>query len=131
MTSVADTRLLLTLEFPPDQETKSKIEALMRQELSRKLVLPAIVLTEFLKVAGSRIGKEAASTRIRVLKSRGAKVIPLDERSALLAGNLLLEHPEVPIADALIASIVFTGKAKYVITNDPHFKTLGVKTRWI
>jgi hypothetical protein len=37
----------------------------------------------------------------------------------------------VPLADAIIASYVKTGEADYVVTDDPHFKALNVKTKWI
>jgi len=130
-TSVADTRLLLTLEFPPNEDLKVKVERLVQQELAGKLLISTIVLTEFLKVAGSRIGIEAALNRITILKSRGAKVVSIDEQQALAAGKLLLNHPELPIADALIASLVSMGKAEYVLTNDPHFKTARVRSRWL
>jgi hypothetical protein len=62
------------------------------------------VITEFIKYAGARIGEDAARTRIRLLKEKGLKIIPLDEKDALTAGSLLPSHANVPIADALIAS---------------------------
>jgi hypothetical protein len=37
----------------------------------------------------------------------------------------------VPVSDALIASFVKRGTAEYVVTDEAHFKTLGVRTRWI
>jgi len=130
-TSVADTRLLLTLEFPPDDNVKVKVERLIQEELAGKLLIPTIVLTEFLKVAGARIGVEVALTRIRILKNRGARVISFDEQQALAAGKMLLSHPELPIADAVIASLVSTRKAEYIVTNDPHFEATGIKNRWL
>jgi hypothetical protein len=48
-----------------------------------------------------------------------------------VAGSLLLANRNVPIADALIASFVKNGTAEYVVTDDLHFKALGVKTKWI
>ena len=93
--------------------------------------MPSIVLTEFIKYAGARIGEDAARTRLRVLKEKGLRTVPLTEKDALTAGSLLLANATVPIADALIASFVKTGSAEYVVTDDPHFKTLGVKTKWI
>lgn len=56
-------------------------------------------------------------------------IINLEEEQALTAGQLLLAHRNVPITDALIASYVKTGKADYVLTDDPHFKTLNIKTK--
>lgn len=128
--SVADTRLLVTLDFPPNQDVKRKVERLIQHELTGRLLIPSIVLTEFLRVATPRIGLDAAVTRIGVLKSRGARVIPLDEQEALTAGRLLLDHSELPIADALIASVTLTRKAGYILTDDPHFKEIGIKTKW-
>jgi predicted nucleic acid-binding protein len=131
LTSIADTRLFLTLEFPPTEVLGSKIENFIEKEIARQLFSPSIVLTEFIKLAGARIGKDAAITRINLLKDKGLKILPLDEKIALIAGTLLLSHANVPIADALIASYVKNGVAEYVITDDIHFKTLGIKTKWI
>jgi predicted nucleic acid-binding protein len=131
LTSVADTRLLLTLEFPPTEALGAKVERFVEKEIARRLFAPSIVLTEFIKYAGARIGEDAARTRLRVLKEKGLRTVPLAEKDALTAGSLLLANANVPIADALIASFVKNGVAEYVVTDDPHFKTLGIKTKWI
>jgi len=131
LTGVADTRLLLTLEFPPTEETKKKIVDLAEREIARRLLAPSIILTEFIKIAGAIIGEDAARTRIRLLREKGMRTIALGEEEALVAGGLLLSHRKVPVADALIASFVKIGVAEYVITDDPHFKALGVRTKWL
>ncbi|MCL4429143.1 MAG: PIN domain-containing protein [Chloroflexi bacterium] len=131
MTSVADTRLLLTLEFPPTLAAKEKARDLFEKELRGYLLVPSIVLAEFVEYAGARIGEEAAKTRLRLLKERGMQTVPVEEENALIAGCLLLSHRNVPIADAIIASYVKSGVAEYVVTDDVHFRALGVKTRWI
>jgi predicted nucleic acid-binding protein len=131
LTAVADTRLLLTLEFPPDKETKRRVEAAMSRELSHRLLAPTIVLTEFLKIAGPRIGEGTARLRLRLLKERGLHISSLSEEMALSAGSLLVKHQDIPIADALIASSVKLGEADYVVTDDPHYKVLGVRTKWL
>jgi predicted nucleic acid-binding protein len=131
LTSVADTRLLLTLEFPPTEALGAKVESFVEKEIARQLFAPSIVLTEFIKYAGARIGEEATRTRLRVLKEKGLRIVPLNEKTALMAGSLLLANRNVPITDALIASFVKNGEAEYVVTDDLHFKTLGVKTKWI
>jgi hypothetical protein len=59
------------------------------------------------------------------------RIASLDEEVAMVAGSLLLSHREVPIADSLIASFVKTGVAEYVVSDDPHFRTLGIRTKWI
>ena len=131
MTSVADTRLLIFLEFPANQEMGTKTRDFFEKELRGRLLAPSIILTEFVEIAGAKIGEEAAKTRLRLLKERGMQTIPIDEENALIAGSLLLSQRNVPIADAIIASFVKTGVAEYVVTDDAHFKTLGVKTKWL
>lgn len=131
MTSIADTRLLLTLEFLPNQETGRRVKDLFERELRGRLFAPSVVLSEFIQVAGQRLGEEGAKNRLRLLKDKGLQILPVDEEIALAAGSLLLSHRNIPIADALIASYVKTGAAEYVVTDDPHFKALGVKTKWL
>ncbi len=100
-------------------------------ELKQQVIVPTIVLTEFIKIAGVEIGQEAAKNRIRQLKERGLQIVSLDEHHSLTAGSLLLLHGNIPIADAIIASYVKTGQADYVLTDDPHYKTLNIKTKWL
>lgn len=130
MTSVADTRLLAFLEFPPNQEVRTQTRDFFEKELKGRVLAPTIILTEFIKLAGAKIGEEAAKNRIRLLKDQGMQITALTEEQAIAAGSLLLSHQNVPISDAIIASLVKTGVANYVLTDDPHFKTLGVKTKW-
>jgi len=131
LTGVADTRLLLTLEFPATPQVKLRIRDFFELQLREGLVAPSIILTEFVKYAGLRIGEEAARTRLRLLKEQGLRIASVEEKNALIAGALLLSNQNVPLADALIASYVKTGEADYVITDDPHYKTLNIKTKWV
>ena len=130
MTSVVDTRLLVFLEFPPNQEVRTQTRDFFEKELRGRLLAPTIVLTEFIKLAGAKMGEDAAKIKIRLLKDQGMQTIALNEEQALAAGSLLLSHQNVPITDAIIASLVKTKVADYVLTDDPHFKMLGVKTKW-
>lgn len=130
MTSVADTRLLLTLQFPPDDIVKNKIQTFVQKEITRGIILPSIVLSEFLKIAGSRIGIQAVTRTINILKERGMKVRSIDEELAMEAGKLLIKHTNVPFADSLIAAFIPTKIAEYVLSDDSHFNILGMKARW-
>lgn len=130
MTSVADTRFLLTFQFSPDEATREKVRVLLQKELASGMVLPAIVLSEFVKVAGAKIGVQAAVRTIDLLKERGMKVKPVDEEVALEAGKMLLKHRNVPFADALVAAFTFGKIAQYVLSDDPHFQVLGCRTKW-
>jgi len=131
LTGIVDTRLLFFMEVPATPEMGRKARDFFQKQLRENLLLPTVVLSEFIEIAGARIGEEAAKTRIRLLKERGLKVIEFDELHALKTGNLLLSNRNIPLADAIIASYVKTGTAEYVLTDDPHFKSLGVKTRWL
>ena len=88
MTGVADTRLLLTLEFPPSEEAKKKIQDLTKKEIARHLLAPSIILAEFLKIASPRMGEDAARIKVRLLKDMGMRTMPLDEEEALVAGSM-------------------------------------------
>jgi predicted nucleic acid-binding protein len=131
LTGVTDTRLLLTLEFPPTEEVRKEVEDLVEKEIGRRLLMPSVVLAEFIKIAGPRIGRDAAKLKMGLLKEKGIRVVALGEKEALTAGDMLLSHQNTPFADALIASFVKLGTADYVITDDPHFKGMGVRTKWI
>ena len=131
MTGVADTRLLFFMEVPATPEMGKKARDFFEKELRENLIVPTVVLTEFIEIVGARIGEEAAKARIRLLKERGMQILQFDELHALKTGGLLLSNRNVPLADAIIASYVKTGAAEYVLTDDPHFKMLDVKTRWL
>lgn len=131
MTAVADTRLLFTLEFPLNPKAKQEMRDFLERELREGVLAPTVILAEFIEIAGVRIGQEAAKNRIRLLKERGMEIVPLDEAHALMAGSLLLSNRKVPLADAIIASYVKSGEADYILTDDPHYKTLNIKTKWL
>lgn len=128
--SVADTRLLLTLQFPPDEATSDRVRVFLHKELARGILLPSIVMSEFIKVAGSRIGFLEAARAVNALKERGMKVRPIDEALAVEAGRLLVRHRGVPFADSLVAAFASSKTAGYILTDDPHFKVLGCRTSW-
>jgi hypothetical protein len=130
LTGVADTRLLLTWQFPPSSDVKKQVEDLVQREIAKRLLAPSIIFTEFIKIAGPRIAKDGAKARLRLLVDRGMRIVALEEAEAMAAGDLLLSHQDVPTADALIGSFVQTGAGEYVVTDDAHYRALGIKTRW-
>lgn len=131
LSAVADTRLLLTLKFPPSPDVRDKVRVRLHAELRRGFVIPSIVVTEYLKIAGQRIGGEAALAHLSELETSGATVVPVDREVAVRAGRLLLAHPNVPVADALVAATAQVWRAESVLSDDPHFRVLGMKTRWL
>ena len=131
MTSVADTRLLLAFKFPPSERARDQVSVFLIQELKKGLLIPSIVVTEYIKIAGGRVDLAASLTHISELEARGARIAEIDRKIAVKAGELSLKHADIPIADTLITSTAITYSAKQVITDDPHFQTLGLKPKWI
>lgn len=131
MTAVADTRLLLTFKFPPTEVVRRKVAGLMDESLRRELLLPSIVIAEFIKVAGRRVGEEAALTFLEELKARGAAITVIDESIAVEAGKLALRHWGIPIADALIGAAMIVRRAEYIVSDDPHFKQMKLNVKWL
>ena len=95
------------------------------------MIIPAIVLAEYIKIAGSKVGSQSALVHISELEARGGSVVPVSREVAVMAGNLLLAKPAVPMADALIAATAKVMHAEHVLSDDPHFKVLGIKTLWL
>ncbi len=130
MALVLDTRFLLTYLFPPISEDRDLLIRFARTRLRHDaLVIPAIVVTEFLKIAGRKIGISNAEAWIRCFIESSARIEAVMEKDCFEAGRILCRHHNVPIADALIAAIAKRLRA-IVITDDPHFKEIGVKTLW-
>jgi len=131
LTVVADTRFLLTFEFPPTKETKQKMVNLMEESLRHGLLLPSIVVTEFIKLAGKKLGEEAALIFLKELAIRGASIVAIDESIATEAGKLALRHWDVPIADILISATMILHHAEHIVSDDQHFKDMKLKTKWL
>jgi len=131
LTHVADTRFLLVHTFPADADERDRVGELMHRTLREHLVIPSVVVTEYFRTAGRKIGKGGVSTQISVLKDSGAEISDLDEATAVLAGELSLKNERRSIGDTLIAATALIIKASHVITDDPHFHEFGLKTKWI
>lgn len=131
LTVVADTRFLLTFEFPPTKEAKQKMANLMDESLRLGLLLPSIVVTEFIKLAGKKLGEEASIIFLKELTIRGASIVAIDENIAIEAGKFALRHWNIPIADILISATMTVHRAEHIVSDDPHFKDMKIKTKWL
>jgi len=74
-------------------------------------------------------GLEQAKIKLRLWIGSGAEIVPIDRDTAFLAGEVALRHRDAPIADVIISTMAQRFKAT-VVTDDPHFIALGVKTTW-
>lgn len=66
-----------------------------------KLLIPSIVIIEYIKIVGKRIEKEGANIRLRSWIDSGAKVIFLTEKLAFKAGELAIKNPGIPLVDSI------------------------------
>lgn len=129
MVIVLDTRFLIAHTFPPTEEDREAILRFLKKHGKEGFLIPTIVISEFLRVAGRRIGKETAKVRIGTwLSSSRVGAFDLDREIAEMAGELALDH-HVPIADAIIASVA-RKVGGVVATDDEHFRELGVRVTW-
>jgi predicted nucleic acid-binding protein len=99
--------------------------------LREHLIIPAVVITEFLKTAGKSMGKQAASTQISLLKEHGGAIFDINEEIALLARELLLKDDKRSVGDSLIAATALCLHVSYIVSDDPHFHDFGLKTKWM
>ena len=130
MALVIDTRFLLAYTFPPTIEDKKLLFMFFQNKILReKSVIPSIVVTEYLKIAGRIVGLISSEMQVKRFERAGVKIEPILDIDGYTAGKLLLKNPSIPIADALIAAVAQRLKAK-VVTDDPHYKVLEVKTIW-
>lgn len=129
MALILDTRFLIAHAFPPSDEERRSVATFLSRISKERLLIPSIAIVEFIKVAGTRLGAEQAGIKLKLWIARGAGVLSVDEETAFLAGKLALRHRDVPMADVIIGALAKQHKAA-VITDDPHFKTLNIKTVW-
>jgi predicted nucleic acid-binding protein len=93
-------------------------------EREERLILPAIVLYEvykkLLSVQGSTAADRFLSAALR------ARIVPIDERLALLAARISLDR-RLAMADAMIYATALAAGA-HLVTSDTHFKGLPETT---
>lgn len=130
MALVVDTRFLLAYTFPPTREDRRLLYTFFRSRVLREdTVIPSIVVTEYLKVAGKIIGLSSSEIQVKRFEEAGVRVEPILDVDGYAAGRLALRYPNVPIADILIAVVAQRLRAR-IVTDDPHYEVLGVKTVW-
>jgi predicted nucleic acid-binding protein len=129
MAVVLDTRYLMAHTFPPSTKEREMIASFTPRIATEGLLASTLSIVEFVKVAGLRIGREAAVTRLRVWQKAGLQFVAVSEGIGYRAGEMALSHPELPTGDVIIAATAQEFSAA-VITDDPDFDSLGVKRDW-
>jgi predicted nucleic acid-binding protein len=107
------------VEFIGDGPRAEKFAPYFERE--ERLIVPAIVLYEvYKKLLSARDPTVADRFLSAALRSR---VVPIDERLALLAARISLDR-HLPMADAMIYATARDAGAQ-LITSDAHFKGLA------
>ncbi len=110
------------VEFMGDRPLADKFAPYFERE--ERLLVPAIVLYEVYKKLLSVHGSTSADRFLSVaLRSR---VVPIDERLALLAARINLDR-RLAMADAMIYVTALSAGA-HLITSDAHFQGLAEVT---
>lgn len=129
MALILDTRFLIAHSFPKSESEREKIREFLSRISRESLIIPPIVIVEFIKISSSVAGLEQAKNRLRLWIGSGVEIIPIDRDIAFLAGEIAFRHRDIPMADVIIGTMAKHLKAT-VVTDDPHFATLNVKTTW-
>lgn len=129
MALILDTRFLIAHTFPPTAEDRLMVNRFLARISAEDLYLSVISVAEFLKIAGARVGREAAKARVNAIVRAGVKPAEVTLADGELAGSLLLSNSNLPIADAIIAAQAMRLKAG-VVSDDPHYHALGLKVYW-
>jgi predicted nucleic acid-binding protein len=106
------------IEFLGDGPRAEKFAPYFEHE--ERMIVPAIVLYEvykkLLSAQGSSVADRFLSAALR------ARVVPIDERLALLAARISLER-RLAMADAMIYATAI-GVGAHLVTSDAHFQGL-------
>lgn len=124
MIVVLDTTFLILHYFSDDEKVLAKTREILRtsRKLGNKGILPTIVLAEFYAQTHKRAGREVADKYFREIADSGLHTVPLTEEISYQAGLLRAKHKEkMPWGDCIVAATAVRSKAKFVVTEDPHF----------
>jgi toxin FitB len=107
------------VEFMGDGPLAEKFAPYFERE--ERLLVPAIVLYEVYKKLLSAQGSTAADRFLSA--ALRARVVPIDERLALLAARISLDR-RLAMADAMIYATALAAGA-HLVTSDGHFRGLA------
>jgi len=123
-----DAKMLMTLDttFFAQHYFSREEEA-----LSKKGIVPTIVLSEFHALAHKRAGKDIAEKHFKEITESGLSIAELNTELSKQASILRRRYEEqIPWADCIIAATALTNKAELIITKDPHLEqTREIKTK--
>jgi predicted nucleic acid-binding protein len=95
------------------------------------VISSTITIAELLSAMGADVGLETTTLRINSARLAGVNFIPLSQKIASRAGEMILKNNDLPLADAVIAATALDLTQGRVYTDDSHFqKITGIRTIW-
>jgi len=128
MILVLDTTFLILHYFSDDEAVLAKTREGLRisRKLGNKGILPTIVLAEFYAQTYKRTGRDVADKYFREIVNSGLDIASLTQEVSYQAGLLRAKNQEkVPWGDCIVAATALLNKAKFVVTEDPHFTEIS------
>ena len=130
---VLDTTFLILHYFSEDVTVTAKTREVLRssRKLGNKGIVPTIVLAEFYAQTYKRAGRDVADKYFREIANSGLQIVPLTQEISHEAGLLRSKyHERVPWGNCIVAATALHSKAKFVLTEDPHFADVNeIETR--
>jgi len=123
---VLDTNFFVLHYFSKDDaSTKTRLMLTQCRKIGNKGLIPTIVLGEFYAISQKMAGRDAAERVYAEIISSGLSIVEITSDIAKQAGVFRLRYKEdIPWGDCIIAATAFLHGADYVVTEDPHFKTI-------
>ncbi len=132
MRLVLDTNFFV-LHYFSGGETLAKTKAALNRcrKLGNSGIVPAIVLGELYAVTAKKAGRGVAEKAFLEVAASGLAIADMTAPIAKQAGILRAKYMEkVPWGDCIIAATAMVKGADLIVTEDPHFGTIGeVKAR--
>jgi predicted nucleic acid-binding protein len=125
---VLDTTFLILHYFSDNATVIAKTREVLKvsRKLGNKGIVPTIVLAEFYAQTYKRAGRDVADKYFREIANSGLEIAPLTQQISHGAGLLRAKYQEkVPWGDCIVAATALHSKAKFVLTEDPHFSDLN------
>ena len=132
--ALLDTRFYFSFYSPENKEIANWSKELVRKISRGEIHVSSSVVTivELYNTMGRTLGRDAIKIRVASIKASNVEILSVTEQIAHLAGEITLNYPNVPLADAIIAATAFIHTKSTVITDDEHFKQMeGLKTKWL
>lgn len=97
-------------------------------------LISEVTLAEYFYKTCQKLGKEAAETRVAIIRGERYRVVPLDEPQSVPAGLLKCKYTDISLADALVTSLAKNTNA-LLLTSDEDLSSVckkeGIKVRLV